>query len=209
MPSLSSSFQNIPQQLRYTLGSSLMRSLLTLLLLTTSATCFAEERDFSLLVDSWRKECKDGSCNLTLIKNIKGAKSDSDWFALGLNVSSEGAPNYFVFSYPPTSSPSQVVLSFVTLEKLTTGFKPTVREIASFTTQPCAVRKDCKVRFDAAVIPENRAGSFREVNVWQALHARNLLDVQQTYLLDGERLDRQMLVALPAFQNIAREFIGK
>ncbi|MFG6468280.1 hypothetical protein [Roseateles sp. BYS87W] len=186
-----------------------MRILLSLLLSTLPFACVAQVKDWSAAVDRWTKECDDGACNLALIKNIRGAKSESDWFALGLSLSSAGNPNYFVFSYPPTSVASQVVLSFVTLDRQAAGFKPTVAEIASFTAPPCERRQDCQVRFDAAIVPATQFGSYSAVNIWQALQSRNLLDVQQIFESDGSRAERGMLVALPAFQQLLKELDAK
>jgi hypothetical protein len=66
-----------------------MRKLLAALLasISLSMTCLAQQKDASQPVDAWAKDCCDGACNLTLIKTIRGARSNSDWFAFGLNVS--------------------------------------------------------------------------------------------------------------------------
>lgn len=182
--------------------------LLLVVALVLPIFCHAQEKDFSVAVDPWQKKCDETACTLTLLKDIKGAKAESDYFALGFAVSAKTqTPDYFVFSFPPTPVRSQVVVSLVQLEKLATGFATKITSIASFGTDPCVLRRDCKLRFNRGVLPEFRIGGFKEMNVWKGLKTHPLVDVSQTFEIDGVRQQRTALISLAAFQDVTREFL--
>jgi hypothetical protein len=183
---------------------------LALLLLGCASTfCnIAHSDDWVNKVDAWEKSCDGSICTLSLYKDMKEAKGESDYFALGLRVFQQsGKPDYFVFSIPPQAQSSQVILSFQDLEREPTRIVG--KEITSFLMKPCAARKDCKFVFPNAVVTPNFDGDFKPLNVWEALHARQLLMIKMVSRVDGARVERSALISLPAFKHVTSELLDK
>lgn len=192
-----------------TIFQTLPSSLATMLFFGLAAfSGVAHADDFVNKVDAWEKACDGSVCTLTLYKDMKEAKGESDYFGLGLKVYQDTKkPDYFVFSVPPQAQSSQIILSFQDLERAPT--KLVAREITSFVIKPCPSRKDCKVSFPNAVITPNFNGTFKPLDIWEALHTRQLLLIMMVSQIDGERVERSALISLPAFRHVASELKAK
>jgi len=187
------------------------RHLILLALLSVAVICRAEEKDITLVVDAWEKQCSQEFCTLTLFKDMKGAKSDKEYFTLGFKISrTTEKPDFFVFSVPPNPQSTVIILDLVDLEASSSGFKAVPKRSASFTTRPCAVRNDCKLLFDHAVLPGNLLMfPAREVDLWEALTTHTILLIRQAYSVNGENIERSALISLAAFKHSVKGLIAQ